>query len=55
MRFMDERREIRINHDILKEVSLVTNKNPEVYNNVSHFIRVAIMRELRRKFKQKNY
>lgn len=45
----DDRTEIRINSDILNSVKKKVNHNPEIYMNVSHFIRIAIIRELRRK------
>lgn len=55
MRFMNDTIKFRANDAMLKEVKRIVNLNPEFYMNTSHFIRVAIMRELRRKFKNKNY
>lgn len=38
----------RLTDDILKRITKVVNNNPETYMNKSHFIRVAIIKELRR-------
>lgn len=55
MRFMNKRIELRINDELTRQIKRVVQLNPEVYFSISHFVRVAVMRELRRKFKNKNY
>lgn len=54
MRFMNKNIIFRLNDEQLVQIKKTVRLNPEVYMSSSHFIRVAIMRELRRKFKNKN-
>lgn len=48
MSYLNGRYEIRLTQSLKKEMNKVVSKNPETYFNKAHFIRIAIIRELRR-------
>lgn len=52
--FFDKIIAVRLKGEIWKEVQLKTIKNQDVYDNESHFIRCAIIRELRREIRPEN-
>lgn len=54
MRFMDSRTEIRLPKQLLKDIEKETYLSPEKYMNNSHFIRVAIIKELRKAKNERN-
>lgn len=45
--FMDTRKELRLNKQHRKDIQRAVHKYPEKYTNESHFIRIAIIKELR--------
>lgn len=47
--FLNNKADIRINDTIIKRIKTAVNKSQGKYTSISHFIRVAIVKELRRK------
>lgn len=48
MSFLNSRTEIRFTKEMEERIGNIVHENPEQYYNKSHFIRVALMREIRR-------
>lgn len=53
MKFMNTNIIFRVNEELVIDIKKTVRLNPEMYMNSSHFLRVAIIRELNRKFKNK--
>jgi Arc/MetJ-type ribon-helix-helix transcriptional regulator len=48
MTFLDEKITVRLRDAELKMMRKAIRKNPDLYDSESHFVRVAVIRELKR-------